>query len=144
MKLNKKELKKQLRNTERQLETTTSTPERGRGRPKARNQPASAAEAPQLPTIPPYPDGNTGGSKEKPETSHESKGPRGRPRKTQPEHDVPYDDDTNVNPVGYLRIQAFKRGLQPHQAIRPNNKPWTKPEYQAWMKKWLANDAENK
>ena len=142
-------MKKQLRKTEKQLETTTSTPERARGRPKARNQPASAAEAPQLPTIPPYPDGNTGDSKEKPETSHEPKGPRGRPRKTQPEHDVPHDGNSSVaywmsQPVGYLRIQAFRRGLQPHQAIRFNKKPWTKPEYQAWMKEWLANEAKKK
>ena len=43
-------LQKQLRTSERQPETTTSTPERARGRPKARNQPQ------ELPTLPPYPD----------------------------------------------------------------------------------------
>ena len=88
MQLNKKELNKQLRKTERQLGTTTSTPERSRGRPKARNQPQ------ELPTTPPYPDGDTGGSKENAETSQEPRRPVGRPRKTQPEHDVPYDDNT--------------------------------------------------
>ena len=83
-----------------------------------------------------------------PESTHEQRGKVGRPPNTQ-DHDVPYDHNDKVSywmkqPVGYLRVQAFKRGLDPNKAIRSNGKPWTGPEYRVWMKDWLAKEAKKK
>ena len=57
---------------------------------------------------------------------------------------MPYDDNKDVKywmkqNVQYLRVQAFKRGLDPNQTKRENKKPGLKHEYQDWMKSWLAS-----
>ena len=110
-----------------------------------------------LPEVPPYPTGNErpSGSNDQPnygdkapETSHEPKGKAGRP-KNKPEHDVPYDSNTDVSywmrqPAEYIKRQAFKRGLDPNKVYRTNGKPWTKPYYQEWMKEWLEKEAKKK
>ena len=123
--------------------TNQRTPD---NRPTAKQR-AGPSPPRQLPVIPPFPTGEqASGSQDNPESQHEPTGRRGRPRKN-PAHDAPYDDNTDVKywmnqNVQYLRIQLFKRGLDPNQAKRPNNKPWTKPQYQAWMRDWLAKEAK--
>ena len=44
--------------------------------------------------------------------------------------------------VQYLRVQAFKRGLNPNQTKHANKKPWLKKEYQDWMTSWLASQKQ--
>ena len=131
--------------------TNQRTPD---NRPTAKQR-AGPSPPRQLPVIPPFPTGEQASgsqdqpnysSQDNPESQHEPKGKKGRPRKN-PAHDVPYDDNTDVDywmnqNVGYLRIQVFKRGLDPTKAKRSNNKPWTKPQYQAWMRDWLAKEAK--
>ena len=106
--------------------------------------------------LPPFPgEERASGSNEQPnygddnpESQHESKGKKGRPR-NKPAHEVPYDDNDDIKywmkqPAQYIREQAYKRKLDPNKAIRSNGKPWRKQEYQAWMKEWLEKEAKKK
>lgn len=124
-----------------------STPDQ-RAKPKAK---IGTSPKKPLPDVPSFPTGEqASGSQEKPkydnpESEHEPKGKVGRPpgNKKRPAHDVPYDDNKQEKywmkqNVQYLRVQAFKRGLQPNQTKRSNGKPWLKLQYQVWMKDWLA------
>ena len=125
------------------------TPERNQGK-KTKTGPSPKKELPPFPT-----DERASGSQDKPnysepppESTHEQRGKVGRPKNTQ-DHDVPYDDNDKVSywmkqPAEYIRRQAFKRGLDPNSVKRANGKPWTKKEYQAWMKDWLAKEAKKK
>ena len=126
-----------------------STPDQ-RAKPKAKT--GTSPKKP-LPDVPPFPTGEqASGSQDKPkydnpESEHEPRGKVGRPpsNNKKPAHDVPYDDHTDLKywmkqNVQYLRVQAFKRGLNPNQTKRENKKPWLKHEYQDWMKSWLAKN----
>ena len=142
---NTKKAENELHNTV--YKQSPSTPDQ-RAKPKAKT--GTSPKKP-LPDVPSFPTGEqASGSQEKPkydnpESEHEPKGNVGRPpgNKKRPAHDVPYDDNKQEKywmkqNVQYLRVQAFKRGLQPNQTKRENGKPWLKLQYQLWMKNWLA------
>jgi len=144
-----------LENRERNQEYKNERSPDNRPKPKAKSGPSpkrAAAKAkanpnPLQPT-PPIPSWATQGEEPPPESTHEQKGKAGRPKNTQ-DHDVPYDDNDKVSywmkqPAEYIRRQAFKRGLDPNSVTRATGKPWTKKEYQVWMKEWLAKEAKKK
>jgi len=144
-----------LENRERNQEYKNERSPDNRIKPKAKSGPSpkrAAAKAkanpnPLQPT-PPIPSWATQGEEPPPESTHEQKGKAGRPKNTQ-DHDVPYDDNDKVSywmkqPAEYIRRQAFKRGLDPNSVTRATGKPWTKKEYQVWMKEWLAKEAKKK
>ena len=152
-------LENKERNKEYKNERELSPDNRPKPKAKSGPSPKRAAKAkanpnpppPMQPTppIPTWASAPASSSQEPPpESTHENKGKVGRPKNTK-DHDVPYDDNDNVKywmkqNVGYLRVQAFKRGLDPLSVKRSNGKPWTKKEYQAWFRDWLEKEANKK